>query len=203
VNAAELVARIRAAGAELAVRQGTLVLKGPPEALERWSGPLRAAKSAVLAVLSGQRELGEPGELVAPSKLSADRGAVVARADVPDDMPGCNEAEAVELRHAYEERVGIRLYDAGYTRYEAERLAYGETIEHWCERHPLRLQPGSCAGCGEPLATAALQLPDGARVHLDRDREFKCLISYGFRRKRRAVEALAMRGLQPPIGWGI
>jgi hypothetical protein len=198
MNAAELIAQVRADGAELAVRGGALVLKGSPDALERWSGLLKAAKSAVLEALGGQRELGEHGELAAPSKLSPERGAVVTRADVHDDIPDCSEAEAVELRYAYEERVGIRLYDAGYTRHEAERLAYGETIEKWCERHPLRLQPGSCAGCGEPLATGALELPDGARVHWERDQEFRCLIAYGFKRKRRAVQALAVMGIVPP-----
>ena len=202
MNAAELIALIRAAGAELAVRGDALVLKGPPAAVERWSGPLRAAKPAVLAVLSGQREPGEHRELVGPSKLSAERRVVGAQVDVRDDLPECTEAEAVELRSAYEERVGMRLYDAGYRRHEAERLAYGETIEQWCERHPLRLKPGSCAGCHEPLATGALELPDGARVHWQHDQEFRCLIAYGFRRKRRAVEALAMCGLQPPVGWG-
>jgi hypothetical protein len=202
MNAAELIAQVRADGAELAVRGGALVLKGSPDALERWSGPLKAAKPAVLEALGGQRELGEHGELVAPSRLSAEREAVVARADVHDDMPDCREAEAADLRHAYEERVGIRLYDAGYTRHEAERLAYGEIIEQWCDRHPLRLQPGSCAGCREPLATGGLELPDGARVHWEQDQDFRCLIAYGFRRKRRAVEVLALGGLKPPIGWG-
>jgi hypothetical protein len=201
MNAAELIGLVRAAGAELAVRDGALVLKGPTAAVERWCGPLRAAKPAVLAVLNNQRELGEPRELAAPSKPSAERRGAGAEADV-DDLPACMEAEAVELRYGYEERVGIRLYDAGYTRHEAERLAYGEIIEQWCERHPLRLQPGSCAGCREPLATGGLELPDGARVHWEQDQDFRCLIAYGFRRKPRAVEVLALGGLQPPVGWG-
>jgi hypothetical protein len=178
-----LIQEARAAGLSVAAAGDRLVIRGPRQA-EPVARKLIAHKSKVLAAL-------------------AENEGVGIAADVHEGLPDDAEAEAVDLRHAYEERVGIRLYDAGYTRHEAERLAYGETIEHWCERHPLRLQPGSCAGCGEPLATAALELPDGARVHWERDREFKCLISYGFRRKHRAVEALAMRGLQPPIGWGI
>jgi hypothetical protein len=202
MNAAELIGLVRAAGAELAVRDGALVLKGPTAAVERWCGPLRAAKPAVLAVLNDQRELGEHGELAAPSKPVAERRNAGAQADVHDDVRDCMEDEAVELRYAYEERVGIRIYDAGYTRQEAERLAYGEIIEQWCERHPVRLLPGSCAGCGEPLATCRLELPDGAHVHWEQDQDFRCLIAYGFRRKRRAVEVLALGGLQPPVGWG-
>jgi len=202
MNAVELIAQVRADGAVIAVRGGALVLKGSPEALERWSGPLKAAKPAVLAVLNDQREFGEPRELAAPSKPFAERMGAGAQADVHDELPACMEAEAVELRYGYEERVGIRLYDAGYTRHEAERLAYGETIEQWCERHPLRLQPGRCAGCREPLATGGLELPGGARVHWEQDQDFGCLIAYGFRRKRRAVAALARCGLHPPVGWG-
>jgi len=202
MNAAELIAQVRADGAELAVRGGALVLKGSPDALERWSGPLKAAKVAVLEAIGGQCELGELGELAASSLALAEKEGAGDSAEVHDSPPDDTEAEAAELRCAYEERVGIRIYDAGYTRHEAERLAFCEIIEQWCERHPLRLPPGSCAGCGEPLAAGALDLPDGARVHWEHDREFKCLIAYGFRRKCRAVEALALRGLQPPVGWG-
>ncbi len=43
-----------------------------------------------------------------------------------------------------------------------------------------RTCPGLCAGCGDPLAADALDLPDGARVHWERDQEFTCLIAYGF-----------------------
>jgi hypothetical protein len=203
MNAAELVALVRDAGAQLVVRDGALVLKGPPEAVERWSGPLRAAKPAVLALLSSHRELGELREHAPPSNPLAERRGSTARADFHDSLPDHVDAEAVDLRYAYEERVGIRVYDAGYTRREAERLAYGEIIEQWCQRHPFQLHPGSCAGCDELLATGALELPDGAFVHWERDQEFRCLIAYGFRRKRRAVEALALRGLHPPVGWGI
>jgi hypothetical protein len=203
MNAAELVALVRDAGAQLVIRDGALVLKGTPEAVERWSGPLRAAKPAVLALLSSHRELGELREHAPPPNPSAERRGSTARADFHDGLPHHMDAEAVDLRYAYEERIGIRVYDAGYTRREAERLAYGEIIEQWCQRHPLQLHPGSCAGCDELLATGVLELPDGARVHWERDQEFRCLIAYGFRRKRRAVEALALSGLQPPVGWGI
>jgi len=199
MNAVELIAQVRADGVELAVRGGALVLKGSPDVLERWSGPVKAAKPALLEALGGQREL---GELAASSLALTEKEGAVDSAEVHDSPADDTEAEAAELRYAYEERVGIRIYDAGYTRREAERLAFCEIIEQWCERHTLRLPPGSCAGCGEPLADGALDLPNGARVHWEHDREFKCLIAYGFRRKRRAVEALAALGLQPPEGWG-
>jgi hypothetical protein len=205
MNAAELIALVRDAGVRLAVRDGALVLKGPSDAVGRWSGPLRAAKPAILALLNSHRELGELREHAAPSNPSAERGGrgSTAQADFHGGLPNHTDAEAVDLRYIYEERVGIRLFDAGYSRREAERLAYGEIIEQWCERHPLHLDQGSCAGCGEPLATGALELPDGARVHWEQDQDFRCLIAYGLRRKRHAVEALALRGLQPPLGWGL
>jgi hypothetical protein len=204
MNAAELIAQVRADGAVLTVRGGALVLKGSPDALERWAGPLKAAKPAVLAVLSGQRELGEHGELAASSFALAESESEGAgdSAEVHDSPPDGTEAEAAELRYVYEERVGIRIYDAGYTRREAERLAFGEMIEQWCGRHPLPLRPEICAGCGVPLAAGGLNLPDGARVHWEGDHVFDCLIAYGVGRKRRAAKALALCGLQPQLGWG-
>jgi hypothetical protein len=76
-------------------------------------------------------------------------------------------------------------------------------VEQWCELHTAQQRAGLCAGCGEPLAADVRDLPDGARVHWERRREFACLITYGVIRKRRAVEALAALGMQPPKGWGM
>ena len=89
----------------------------------------------------------------------------------------------------------------GYRRDVAERLAFGEAVEAWCRRHPQPHDPEICAGCGQPLAGEALDLPDGSRVHWERHREFACLIAAGLRRKARAVKALAAMGLALPPGW--
>lgn len=106
---------------------------------------------------------------------------------------------AFVLRDWFEERAAIRQFEGGYSRDMAERLAYGELVEAWCESHPIAHDRWRCAGCGESLTGEALDLPDGARVHWERQREFACLISYGFMRKRRAPEALATLGLSPPL----
>lgn len=111
-------------------------------------------------------------------------------------------ADATDWRELYQERAAMRQYSGGYGRDVAERLAYGECIEHWCELHPEPLKPELCAGCRAPLVADVLDLPDGARVHWEREREFWCLVAYGFRRKRRAVAALAALGVQPPTDWG-
>ena len=177
-----LIREAKAAGLSVAVAGEQLIIRGPRQA-EQVARKLIAHKSAVLAAIAVQDDVG-------------------AAAEMHDDLPLHDEAEAAELRYAYAERVGIRLFDAGYSRREAERLAYGEAIERWCDWHPLRLQPGRCAGCREPLSIGSLELPDDARVHWEQDQDFGCLIAYGFRRKRRAVAALARCGLHPPVGWG-
>ena len=131
------------------------------------------------------------------------RASVARVAHVAHEFDDCRHdiADTTDWREFFEERAAIRQYEAGYSRQVAERLAYGECIEGWWELHCGPHLPGLCAGCGEPLAADTLDLPDGARVHWERDREFTCLIAYGFARKRRAVAALAALGLQPPTGW--
>ena len=79
--------------------------------------------------------------------------------------------------------------------------AFCECIEAWCRLHPLLHDPTICAGCRQQLADDVLDLSDGSRVHWERHREFACLIAAGFRRKERAVAALAVIGILPPFGW--
>jgi hypothetical protein len=104
-------------------------------------------------------------------------------------------------RDRFEVRTSIRQYDAGIPRGTAERLAFGECIEEWCRSNPDPPDAQHCGGCGKVLGTHVLDLPDGARVHFEPEREFGCLIAYGLSRKRRAVMALALLGVLPPASW--
>jgi hypothetical protein len=108
---------------------------------------------------------------------------------------------STDWRELYEGRAAIRQFDAGYSKASAERLAFGECIERWCEQHPQPVDRRFCAGCGHMLGGDALDLADGTRVHFEPHREFGCLIAYGMARKRRAVMALAALGLTPPKSW--
>jgi hypothetical protein len=110
--------------------------------------------------------------------------------------------EAANWRELFEERAAFRQYEAGYPRNAAECLAYGECLEKWCERHPMSLRPGVCAGCGKAPDTPWLDLDDGARVCFPHGAgQFGCLMVHGLRRKERAVAALTALGLTPPLGW--
>jgi hypothetical protein len=175
VDGLTLIREARDAGLRLVAKGNKLVIRGPKRA-ESTARKLIDHKWAVLAVLRGA--------LVDPPLLSAISG------DSTDDW-----------REMYEERAAIRQYNGGYRRDVAERLAWGEVIEIWCDRIALKHPPDTCAGCGEVLAGDSLDLPGGARIHWEPSREFTCLIAYGFARKRRAVEALAALGLVPPSGW--
>lgn len=109
--------------------------------------------------------------------------------------------DPADWRALFEERAAHRQYEGGYRRDIAERLAFAEMIELWCEQHPLDHKDGCCAGCGRPLGSEVLPLPDGGQVHWERHREFSCLISYGAVRIRRAITSLSGRGLLPPPSW--
>lgn len=128
--------------------------------------------------------------------LHADVTPVTPSGYIPPGPAGDESADWIAF---YDERAAIRQYDAAYDREMAERLAFGECIEAWCERHPVRHDPALCAGCGRRLGGDALDLADGARVHWA-DGDFICLMKHGHRRKRRALNALLDYGLRVPAG---
>jgi putative DNA primase/helicase len=144
-------------------------------------------------VIRGPRRAGPVARLLIEHKPEI--MAVLADADSPPTD------HAADWRELYEESAAIRQFEAGYPKPIADRLAYGELTEKWCERHPAQTDPNRCAGCGGMLGIDVLSLADGARVHFEPHREFRCLIDYGLVRKRRAVAALAKLGLAPPWGW--
>jgi hypothetical protein len=106
---------------------------------------------------------------------------------------------ASDWRHFYGERAAIRQYDGGYSRAEAESLAWGEVVNEWHFRHGDRIPTSRCAGCGNLISgTAALELPDGCRVHVVNG--FDCLTRYSAKWLRAAERALVEMGLMPPVG---
>jgi hypothetical protein len=77
---------------------------------------------------------------------------------------------------------------------EAKRLAWGDLENEWHEQHGQRWPAWQCAGCGKPISgAAALDLPDGNRVHLE---PIDCLIAFGRRWRGDADAALVGLGLE-------
>jgi hypothetical protein len=102
-----------------------------------------------------------------------------------------------DLLALYEERAAIRQFDGGYSKPEAERLAWGEVAALWHRQHGERVPAALCAGCGKPISGQAVQLlPHGERAHADGD--YRCIRSYGRRWKTAAAEALEAMGVPTP-----
>jgi hypothetical protein len=100
-------------------------------------------------------------------------------------------------RDIYQERAAIREHDGGYSRLEAELLAWRELECRWHMAHGEPAAAGVCAGCQQPIGTEnVILLIDGNRCH---DRAgHACLIRYGDRWRNAATAALIALGLQPP-----
>jgi hypothetical protein len=111
-------------------------------------------------------------------------------------------AEAGRWRDFFAERAAHREFDGGYSRAEAERLAFGEMILEWHHRYGARPDPHRCAGCGDDMPSeGGLALSDGARVHFDAVRGVGCIITYGQKWRGAAVAALRELGFDPPQGF--
>jgi hypothetical protein len=141
--------------------------------------------------------------------LASHKVAVMAALAVGDDRarPVPKErdaaAEPAFWQDFFEERTAHREFDGGYSRAEAERLAFGEMILEWHRRHSARSDPHCCAGCGDELVGGnILALCDGARVHFDGVRGVNCITAYGKKWRGAAVAALRAIGLVPPPGFG-
>jgi hypothetical protein len=140
------------------------------------------------------RRAGDKIELMAPQPLPAD---LVARIREAKLALLAILAEAPDWRDLYEERAAIREYDGGYSRPEAERLAWGEIQNRWHAQHRGPARPEICGGCRQPIGEAkALDLIDGDRVHVDTANA--CLIRYGITWRTEATRALMALGLMPP-----
>jgi len=110
-----------------------------------------------------------------------------------------DRVEAVELRDLYEERAAIRQFDGGYTKDQAERLAWAEVAALWYRLHGERVPAALCAGCGEPISGHAVHLlPHGERAHADGNHA--CIIAYGRRWRSAAALALSAIGISTPAG---
>src|SRR5262249_23214565 len=100
-------------------------------------------------------------------------------------------------RDEFEERAAILEYEVGYSRAEAEVLAWGEIENRWHLKHGERAPRDLCAGCRRPIGSAdVLDLIDGNRVHIAASQD--CLIRHGNRWRANATRSLLALGLRPP-----
>lgn len=170
-----LLQRAEEAGLAVHARGDKLVIRGPK----------RAAPVARLLLDSK------------PTVLAALRPRVERDLAVRDG----NAAERAWWRDRYAAR--IVHWFRGRPWEEAERLAYGEMIREWQQRHGAPARPGRCVGCGDDMPDDAGMVidRDGARVHFDGVRGVDCIVAYGTRWRGGAVAGLQALGLQPPEGF--
>jgi len=96
-----------------------------------------------------------------------------------------------------EERAAILEFDGYRSPQEALVSAYCQALEAWCAQHWEVPSADSCAACG--ASNPGFACGDGAAVC--RRQDHACLIKYGTRRKRTAVEWLRQAGIESPDGW--
>jgi len=178
LRTAQYCARVHDAGLRVKPVGDQLLVQGPRRA-EPLVGLLAAHKAEVMAALT-------EGD---------DHGEAASR-----ECPGA--AEAGYWRDFFDERAAHREFDGGYSRADAERLAFGEMILDWHRRYGARPDPFRCAGCGDELPSkGGLALCDGARVRLDAVRKVDCIITYGKKWRSAAVVALPGLGFNLPQGF--
>jgi hypothetical protein len=174
-TALEVVLAATAAGASLAVNGDRLSVTAPCPLPAELVDELRRSKADILRLLSTDR--------------------------VDDDqrVPTDDTEWWLDL---FNERAAHREFDGGYSRAEAERLAFGEMLLEWHRRYGARPDLHRCAGCDDQLPSkGGLTLCDGAVVHFDAVRGVDCVISYGKKWRGAAVAALNAFGICPPTGF--
>ena len=175
MDAVTLLRRAHDAGLRLKPVGDRLLVEGPRRA-EPLVRLLATHKAEVMAALTVGDDRGEP----APRARSA-------------------AVETGYWRNFFDERAAHREMDGGYSRADAERLAFGEIILEWHRQHGARPDAHRCACCGDDLSgESGLTLGDGSRVHFDGVRGVDCIIAYGVKWRGAAVTALRKLGFDPP-----
>lgn len=155
-------------------------------------------------LVQGPRRAEPLVRLLADHKVEIMAALTQARGSARPALRELPAAEAGYCRDFFGERAAHREFDGGYSRADAERLAFGEMILEWHYQHGVRPEPSRCAGCGDELPAAiGLALCDGACVHFDAVRGVDCIIAYGKKWRGAAVTALHGLGFSPPQGFDL
>jgi hypothetical protein len=171
---------------------------------ETWANSLNSPKSSSESCVNGPHATrGRPTEAIkAIYTQHSERGPrqEQSSARVEPSVDLANQWDLQDWRDLYQERAAHREFDAGYSRADAERLAWAETENRWHMQRGERVPVDICAGCRRPISSAAtLSLIDGNRVHDHPDN--RCLTRHGERWRAAASKALTDMGLRPPREW--
>jgi TubC N-terminal docking domain len=200
-----LLAEVRAAGVQLGLEGGKLLIEVPRGALTAAQRERlvehRVEIAALLTEPAGDRY--GPDEVVADLKTvftvdgpashaAAERLAKARGAGGPvgDDLPAWR---------AWMNRRYAVWRTRGYSRAEALGIVWGEAEVVWHKRHGAAPDPTRCAGCGERLPSGAgIQMLDGAVVHVGDPEQVECLAVYGAQWRGAASVGLMALGLMRP-----
>jgi hypothetical protein len=200
-----LLAEVRAAGVQLGLEGGKLLIEVPRGALtvaqrERLVEH-RAEIAALLTEPAGDRY--GPDEVVADLKTAftvdgpashaaAERLGKARVADGPagDDLPAWQAW--MTRQYAWRRR-------RGFSRAEARRIVWGEAEWKWHLRHGPPPDPDHCAGCGMRILVGdGMRLLDGTMVHVGDPEVVECLAIYGAQYRSAASAGLVALGLRKP-----
>jgi hypothetical protein len=157
---------------------------------------LRRARDAGLRVEAddGKLLIRGPKRAEPVVKLLARHKTEVLAALVPKGAPEMDVDEA----HWWRDWLGVRIvewFHDGRGWEEAARLAWGDALNEWHQRHGKRWPSWQCAGCEAPISgIRAFTFPDGNRVH----DTLNCVIAFGNRWRGAACTALVALGLERP-----
>lgn len=91
----------------------------------------------------------------------------------------------------FEERAGIRQFEGGFERNEAERLAFEDCVAEWLTRNPERNKPTRCAACADGEQQNEPLVPFGTQIFGHSWLHHRCWLSWYDARKQKARDILA------------
>lgn len=187
-----LLTELAQAGLTLEADGDRLVVAPRGRLTDEIRATIRAHKADLLAAMAVARTHG-------PSADWVERAAIIeyvggyTRADA--DRHARQGWNSGDWRRWIAELVSRRI-TRGDTPVQAEGFAYGAAISEWHACGGTIPAPGTCAGCGGPVAGPLRNWPDGASIH-----GTACSIRWVEHWHRKAAEGLLALGIEAPPGW--
>jgi hypothetical protein len=126
MTTAAIIARVRAAGGDIALVGDGIRLRAPASLRDEIISEIKAHREAFKHVLKSEA----------------------------DDADGPWDRE--DYRANYDEAAALAEYDYGLPRVQAEAYAFESTLVEWLNRRPRPSSPGRCAACGSSGKGGAL-----------------------------------------------
>jgi hypothetical protein len=208
-----LLTEVRAAGVQLGIEDGNLLIEVPQGSLTAAQREQlvehRAEIAALLAEPANDRDASAddlPPDLQAAfderaafaefdGGLDRDAAERLARDEVTSGPAG---DDVTSWRSWMRSRYAV-WRTRGFSRAEALGIVWGEAEGEWHKRHRAPPDPDRCAGCGEwMLDGPGMRLLDGAVIHFGNPDRLDCLILYGETWRAAASAGLGALGLRKP-----